>query len=182
MVTHSLHAAVGALIAETVKGLPECTIVGDPACGGNQNIPLFCDRKKANSTEYCDVDIIILKEKTARVIIEIEETKVTPVQIFGKFLASALSSYFIHPKWGSLEMGDSLLFIQILDASKLKQKGSKKMQWNRMQQSIRTIIPIKGSRISDYSLFQGTTEDFTTNIKESKDLVASIRSFLADQH
>lgn len=181
LVRHPLHVAVGTLVADA--DLSECAVVRDLACGGNQSIPLFCDRKKSNSTEYCDVDIIILKEKTARVIIEIEEANVTPVQVCGKFLASALSSYFIHQKWGSLEMGDPVLFIQILDASKLKpDRTSKMVQWNRVEQSIRDIIPIKGSRIHDYRLFQGTIEDFTANSEKSKAVVGKIQSFLAGQY
>jgi hypothetical protein len=180
-VTHPLHIAVGTRIAEA--DLSDCAVVRDPACGGSQNIPLFCDSKKSNSTEYCDVDIIILKDKRARVIIEIEEANVTPVQVCGKFLASALSSYFIHQKWGSLEMGDSVLFIQTLDASKLRlDRTSKMVQWNRVEQSIRGIIPIKGSRICDYRLFQGTIEDFTANSERSKALVGKIQSFLAGQY
>jgi hypothetical protein len=53
LVTHPLHVAVGTLIADAA--LPECAVVRDPACGGNQSIPLFCDRKKSKEprTEAC---------------------------------------------------------------------------------------------------------------------------------
>ena len=106
-----LHKVIGDIIQDSE--FPSCTVLKDPACGGNQNIPLFCIDKKSNRTEYCNVDSLILKDNKIRVIIEIEEADVTPMQIFGKFLASALSSYFIHgtQKDKHIGMGDSVSFI-----------------------------------------------------------------------
>jgi len=122
-----LRKAVGVAIADAK--LPSCVVIRDPACGGDQNIPLFCCREKSSKTEYCDVDLLIMKDNNVRVIVEIEEANVTPIYICGKLLASALSSHFIHEKWGApVEMGDSVLFIQVLDTSKLRLDKSSKMK------------------------------------------------------
>lgn len=85
---HPLHKAIGKIIDE--KSLPGCKILKDPACGGKQKFPLFSSKRKSRETEYCDVDILILKSNKIRVIIEIEEANVKPTQICGKLLTSAL--------------------------------------------------------------------------------------------
>ncbi len=174
---HELHKAVGVAIAKA--DLPGCTVVRDPACGGDQNIPLFCCREKSGKTQYCDVDLLILKDNKVRVIVEIEEANVTPIQICGKFLASALSSHFIHDRWDTpVEMADLVLFIQVLDTSKLKlDKTSKMMQWTRLEQSIRSILPVKDSRICCYRLFQGVAKEFAPGNEKTKALLTCIQRF-----
>ena len=67
---HPLHKMIGDIIQE--GELPNCDVIKDPACGGKQNIPLFCIDRKSNKTEYCNVDLLILKDNRIRVIIEIE--------------------------------------------------------------------------------------------------------------
>lgn len=85
---------------------------------------LFCSQDKSTKTKYCDVDMLILKDNKIRVIIEIEEANVKPTQICGKFLVSALSSYYIHRtgNYIPINKNDSVSFIQIVDISKLKKK------------------------------------------------------------
>lgn len=93
------------------------------------------------------------------------------MQICGKFLTSALASYFIHESENNkcIGMGDSVLFIQILDTSKLKNKTSKTRQWDNIEKSIQNIIPAKGSKIDRYKLFYGNDPDF--NVKALKDYI-----------
>ena len=164
---HPLHKVIGDMIQDSE--LQDCAVIKDPACGGNQNIPLFCSVEKSNETEYCNVDLLILKDNKIRVIVEIEEADVAPTQIFGKFLASALSFYFIHGtrKNVPVGMGDSVSFIQILDVSRLIQdKTAKFGQWKRMEKSIRNIVPVRNSKISDYKIFFGNTNDFAQEDKK----------------
>lgn len=145
---HPLHKVIGDMIQES--DFPNCTVIKDPACGGNQNIPLFCSPAKSNQTEYCNVDLLILKDNKIRVIVEIEEADITPTKIFGKFLTSALSSYFIHRTQNDvpIRMGDSVSFIQILDASKLKEDRTAKFnQWEYIENSIRDIVPAKIAKL-----------------------------------
>ena len=175
---HPLHKLIGDMIRESE--FPNYTIIRDRACGGNQNIPLFCSPVKSNQTEYCNVDLLILKYNKIRVIIEIEETDITPSQICGKFLTSALSSYFIHSTRNDVPigMGDSVSFIQILNTSELKgDKTAKFNQWKNIQDSIKEIVPIKNSKIDDYKLFFGDTSSFTEEDKR-KEIIDYIRKAL----
>ena len=176
---HPLHRIVGECVDS--KEFPNCKIIKDPACGGRQNIPLFCSEKKSNATEYCNVDLLILKDNKIRVIIEIEEANVKPTQICGKFLTSALSSYFIHESEnsGPISMDDSVLFIQILDTSKLKEdKTSKIEQWENIQKSIENIIPVEDSKIDNYKLIYGNISEFKANGKKGIELINCIEGVL----
>lgn len=176
---HELHSTIGKTIDEA--RVPECKVIRDRACGGDQNIPLFCCAEKSRETEYCDVDLLVVRDNKVRVIVEIEESDVTPIQICGKLFASALSSHFIHDKWGAVEMSDSVFFIQVLDTSRLKlNETSKTEQWKRLEQSIRSVLPVKHSRICCYRMFQGNAKDFATNGEQGKALLSSIQAFLAN--
>ena len=157
---HPLHKSVGKCIDS--HKFPNCKIIKDRACGGKQNIPLFCSKRKSNETEYCNVDLLILKDNEIRVIIEIEEANTTPIQICGKFFTSALSSYFIHESENNIpiKMGDSVSFIQILDKSQLKVPSAKPEQGENLEKSITKILPIQGSKIRKYKLLYGNTPDF----------------------
>jgi hypothetical protein len=48
--------------------------------------------------EFRSVDLLILCNRKIRVIVEIEEADLTPTQIAGKFLTSALASHFNHDR------------------------------------------------------------------------------------
>ncbi|RJS72879.1 hypothetical protein CW714_04015 [Methanophagales archaeon] len=174
---HPLHKIVGECINSNV--FPNCKIIKDPACGGQQNVPLFCSRDRSNETEYCNVDLLIIKDNKIRVIIEIEETEVKPTQICGKFLTSALSSYYIHDSENNTPIGmsGSVLFIQILDTSQLKEKTSKIKQWGNLEKSIKNLLPI--GKIRKYKLLYGTIPDFK-NRKGNKcaELIACIKEAL----
>ena len=172
---HPLHKIIGDFINDGT--LPNCKIIKDTACGGNQNIPLFCSKERSNQTEYCNVDLLILKDNKIRVIVEIEEANIKPTQICGKFLTSALSAYFIHDSYGVIETDESVSFIQILDTSKLKKdKTSKIEQWKNMEKSIKNIIPIKGSKINKYKLFFEDASDFRGN--KRNEIIDYIREVL----
>ena len=100
--------------------------------------------------------MLILKNDKIKVIVEIEEANIKPTQICGKFLASALSLYFIHrrKKDKPIGMDDSVFFIQIVDTSKLKKDMTSKIQqFKYIEESIQKILPIKNSRIDKYKLF-----------------------------
>jgi len=176
---HPLHKIVGECIGS--QKFPNCKIIKDRACGGKQNIPLFCSKGKSNKTEYCDVDLLILKDDKIRVIIEIEETDIKPTQICGKFLTSALSRYFIHEYKNNVPIGmsDSVFFIQILNTSRLKEGTVKPDQWINLEKSIMNILPIKGSKIRKYKLLYGDVSDFEGgNANKCADLITYIKEAL----
>jgi len=122
---HPLHKAVAECIDR--HNLPECKIVKDLACGGQQYVPLFCSKEKSSKTEYCNVDL-----------------------------------YFIHESEvdAPIGMSDSVLFIQILNRSRLKPATAKPDQGENLQESIRKILPIKGSKITEYRLLYASLSDF----------------------
>jgi len=152
---HPLHKA----IADKLRSIfPPHSLIKDEACGGDQRIPLFYDEEKSRATEYCNVDMLVLKDNRVRAIIEIEESNVKPTQICGKFLTSALARYYIHENKENkpVEMYDYVAFIQIVDSSKLKKNSAKRKQWRALERSIQNMLPLRNSRITSYILI---TED-----------------------
>lgn len=169
---HSLHRTIGDIVSNTFSGYE---VVKDPACGGDQLVSLFCSDLKSRGTRYADVDMIILKDGKVKVIIEIEESDIKPVQVCGKFLVSALSKYFIHERYGVAEIGDSVLFLQILDSSKLKiDRTSKLEQFRNIEKSIQSIIPVKDSRIDNYKLLFGDIDEFERDKGIRNELISCI--------
>ncbi len=171
---HPLHYVVGNLFENSLSS--SYKLVKDAACGGNQNIPLFCSKEKSNATEYCNVDLLVIKDGKIRIIVEIEKSDVGPNQVCGKFLTSALVQYYIHESENDIpiEMHDSVIFIHILDTSKLKEdKTSKFKQWENLEKSIKGILPVKGSRIRKYRIFYGDKSYFEKN--RSNELVSYIK-------
>ena len=116
MEEHPLHKYIGNLVDSEISGLRDVEVIKDDACGGTQHIPLFCNDIKSNATKYCNVDLLILKNKKVKVIVEIEEANIKPTQICGKFLTSALSAFYIHESENNepIGMDDSVLFVQFL--------------------------------------------------------------------
>jgi len=150
---HEVHLLVGYLIE---KGLGErAQLVRDQACGGKQQIPLFCSEEKSNKTKYCNVDLLVIQDGKIRVIVEIEESDVKPTQICGKFLTSALARYYIHETECNVPIGmhDSVTFIQVVNTSGLECVSAKPYQWKNLESSIGNILPLKDSNIKEYRLF-----------------------------
>lgn len=167
MLNHPLHAAIGNFINGI--NLPEkCQLIRAPECRGNQNLPLFCTRDKINDTVYCNADAILVKSEKIRFILEIEESGINPTKVCGKFLTSALSKYFIHNVFNDkrIPIDKNATFVQIMDSSKLPERTSIIKKGEYLEHSIRDILPVKGSKITNYRLFffKGD-EDF---LKESK--------------
>ena len=186
MLSHPLHEEIGTLISE--QRFSGCEIKRDPACTrkheciGKQHISLFCvedPAKKSRKTKYCDVDLLIAKDRQVKVIVEIEESNVRPTQGFGKFLASASSTHYIHGT-EIYQMADEVLFIQILDNSKLiKGKTSKEAQWLNIEKSIKEIVTTMGGKIkiADYKLFFGNAAKFRAG-ESGNGLLGYIDNFL----
>ena len=149
---HTLHKEIGSLLQSKIS--ENCELILDQACGGNQQIPLFSSSEKSSSTELCKVDILILKQEQISVIIEIEESGINPTKVCGKFLTSALASYYIHATKPnrSISMANSVLFVQIVDLGSLPEKSEKRKQFINIEESIRKILPIPGSHIDKYNL------------------------------
>jgi hypothetical protein len=115
----SLHKAVGDLLEKFANKNNLKTRL-DPACGGEQYVPLFMADEAHLETRLCCVDAMLLKNGKVAAVIEIEESDIKPTQICGKYLTAAMSKKYIHEN-ESLALKD-VCFIQILDISSLKKK------------------------------------------------------------
>jgi hypothetical protein len=156
---HPLHKKIGeALKADPPEG---CKVVRGKDCGVKQELRLYVDDPKPDpdAKRYCQVDILILKEKSVRGIIEIEESGFEPIKIFGKFFASAFSTFFHNESHGyvRIPMSDCTFFLQVVDSSKLE-GGSKREQFWNVRQSITSVIKRLGSKITTYEI---TAVDWT---------------------
>lgn len=85
--TNQLHLRIGEILEKTLGNKKGIVLLRDAACGGNQHIPLFCTSARSRETEYCNVDLMILKNNKIKVILEIEESNVKPTQVCGKLRA-----------------------------------------------------------------------------------------------
>ncbi len=164
----SLHEVIGDLVEEISS--TQCTVFRSPECGGEHTIPLHCLVEGTSETEYCMVDIAIVKNGEVRVIIEIEESNVRPVQIFGKFLASAMSSYFIHGERAIIfPIADSVLFVQILNTSELNLEETSKLgQWDLVKGSVNETLRSIDTKVAEYVLMSGDIADFKSGEERAR--------------
>lgn len=170
---HLLHLAIGNCLTSDL--FPDCEIIKDGACGGNHNVPLFRGDSKSFEAQNCNVDLMFVKENEIRIIMEIEEANIKPVQICGKFFASALSSHHIYTD-EPVGMSQSVLFIQVVDTKQLKEGTFKFKQWDSLKESIRSILPV--GNIKEYELIYGEISDFEEKEEPYQELVNSIRKGL----
>jgi hypothetical protein len=157
-----IHKKIGRAFQEFVSQYSNLTLLRDPACEGKQHIPLVCNPIKSREAEFCNVDMMVLKNDKIKLIVEIEESNVKPTQVCGKLLTSALAKYYIHNSKNNrpIEMDESVTFLQILDTSKLvKEKTKKTMQWRQLESSINSVLPLKNSRIATYKIL--TTDELS---------------------
>lgn len=155
---HPLHEVISDLVSEVIPA--HCTLVKDPACRGDQCIPLFCSDKRSMATEFCNVDLLVLHSNRIRLIVEIEESNVKPTQIAGKFLTAALASHFIHDRHGvsAIPKDMRVVFFQFVDTAKLPAGSLKRGQWRNIERSIQSILPL--GDIQEYRLFFGDSREF----------------------
>jgi hypothetical protein len=141
---HGFHKDIGSIFQiyfENKKN--EYKVILDHACdtNPNQNIPLFLEYEKSNSTEITNVDILITKNDKVVLICEIEASNVKPNHIFGKFLSVALSKYWSFNKNLPKELGNDINFIQVLSSKNLNEEKSKKFeQWKNIHNKINSEI------------------------------------------
>jgi len=127
MPNHPFHKINGDIFTNENFPFEGMRILKDAACGGDHALPLFCSDVSSYATRYACVDLMIIKNQKIKVIMEIEESNVKPLHLFGKYLASAMAEYYIysHEKIG---MDKPVVFIQILDNSKQKSKSARNEQ------------------------------------------------------
>jgi len=186
MADHEFHLAIGELIKPNdiePKDFPKSTpliILKDKACDkGGHTIPLYSSSASVETPiELCNVDMLIEVGGKAKVIVEIEESNVTPVHIFGKFFVTALSSEYGDNEGNRKPFSPPVLFIQILKAVD-KPKSLKPSQWDRIADSIRSILisPLHEKKW-EYQLFQGSKAEFVGDGSKGKLITSTIKEHL----
>ncbi len=153
-ITHPLHLAIGEFLQST--RLPDdCRLIRAPECGGTHNLPLFSHEEKSNESEYCNVDALVVRNSAICFLLEIEESGLNPVKICGKFLASALSSHFVHDVLNNVAsaIGPNAVFVQVIDTTRLNPRTKKLRQGKLLESSITKILPVGSSGIRTYRLY-----------------------------
>ena len=174
-----LHMEVARFLRQS--GLPaDCHLLFSRPCGGHQNLPLLCSPQTGNPVECFNPDILFVKNGLLKLILDIEDIAISPAQICGNFLASALSTHFVHDVLNnsSTAMDKEVMFIQILDASELQDGTATLCQFEAIEQLIQGIIPLRGSAVTEYRLYwlQGAAElrDNSARKTDLRDTILSI--------
>ena len=149
MLSHRFHEAIGRLINK--EKYQDCEIWMDRACDPRNGHKIYLYK---DNIRYSDVDILIVKKKGPGIIIEIEESNVKPINLFGKFFAAAFSDHYQTKDTESRLLGYPMLFIQVV-LSELKTKSKKSEQWYSIEKIIQdTTVKSVSKRIKEYSFFQ----------------------------
>jgi hypothetical protein len=182
MPTHPFHRIIGKLIKTEFSNKRyverNVKVHFDEACGQKgERISLFNHEKKY-PFRYCNVDILVFIKNKPKIIIEVEESYVTPGRLFGKFFASGLSdSYQVGDMKEPFRLKNKLLFVQVLDSSKLKEEWKNYDQRGYIEDQIRVFLP-RGN-IAEYVLLQGEKKSFRAGGSGAKSLKRNIIKFLA---
>jgi hypothetical protein len=188
MNTHPLHVAILELLNKSINCGKDIKIYPDSSCLKKKNknkmhVSLFLGNLKKRTYHFCDVDLLITHNDKIKIIIEIEESGRQPVKIFGKVFTSAMATHFIHHKIApdGITKHDKVLFIQVIDSSKLKENGYRKKQWEEIRKLLENIVNNKSLKdITQYEMFIGKGSEFKSDSKSElgNKLTACVKKFL----
>jgi hypothetical protein len=181
MTSHPFHRTIGKLVKNKFQYRRNRKVYFDEACDKDegQRISLH-NKSKGNHFRYCNVDILVAIDGKPKIIIEIEESYVTPGRVFGKIIASALSdSYQVKGLPKPCRLDGSILFIQVLDSSKLKEDSKKQGEWKHIEKQTRAILrKIPSCNITRYEIIWGSKKMFQAGKNGAKKLNRIINTFL----
>jgi hypothetical protein len=145
---HPLHEKVGCLLNELKSG--NMDVVLDVACDicdgeSKQQIPLFTGDVKNRENNLCKVDAMIVKDGSCKVVVEIEESDYHPTTICGKYLTTALSTYYLRGS-EKVELKE-VFFLQIIDA-----KGFTDVKKEQLKSIAKSINDNKCGCVKQYEL------------------------------
>ena len=173
---HELHLAVGRLLTSLAEA--GSTVVLDVDCGGDQHVPLFCTDMKGRGNQYCKVDALVFSTRGVQVVLEIEESNLRPTQVCGKLLTTALAESYSHRNHGRIPMCGSVLFVQVLDSSRLKPNSAKLQQWGNLTRSLKRQLPLRRGSVTRYYSIQTSARALTQGSADASQLLDVIRSHL----
>jgi hypothetical protein len=130
---HPLHAKIGCLLLKYFKS-GSMDVILDEACDNSkseskQQIPLFAGDVKNRKSMLCKVDAMIVKDRSCKAVIEIEESGFHPTKICGKYLTTALSSsHYLRNDEPVKLMEGEVFFLQIVDAHKFTEDKKEQLR------------------------------------------------------
>jgi hypothetical protein len=127
-----LHKKIGCLLREKFQS-GNTDVILDEACdnreSGKQQISLFAGDVKSRKSNLCKVDAMIVEGDSCKAVIEIEESNLDPTTVCGKYLTTALSSYYLRKGEREIELKESgVFFLQVMDARELTEDKKEKLQ------------------------------------------------------
>lgn len=166
-----LHKLIGGIIQDVEA--PNSQLILDPLCGGTHMIQLFFTDEASFATRACCVDAAIIVDGRVKVIVEVEETGLRPVQLCGKVFVCLLASHFIH-RGTRYPLAESVGFIQVI---RLHNEIHKLSQCRQLRQSIRDILARVNGRVTTYEIFHWHESEFESE-KDRQELVTEIAGLL----
>ena len=155
---HPLHQIVGEALTTKLGNQPDTVVLLDRACGGTENVQLFCSEPLTFASRLCKVDAAIAHCGEVKVVIEIEESNIAPVQLGGKVFAPSLCRV-CKGRSGVFPVGADLLFVQIIDVAKLPGNSAKLDQCRKLLQIVPSGLSNAERRLR-YAIHYGTVEMF----------------------
>lgn len=154
---HDLHIRSARIMKACLQSFPNCEVLLDSRdCGGDHLIEMFCDDRKTNASQICEVDAVIVVNGQVKVIIEIDGDD-KPRHLCGKL---DITTYATLASYGcdDYSMADSISFIQIL-AAVTKSSSSKSEQRRNIQNVFqKRLAECSFGRIRHYQILEGTDE------------------------
>ena len=126
------------------------------------------------ATQLISADAAIRIKNEIKIVLEIDESKIDPVQFFGKAFTTAGCTFYNGMR-GRYPLSDKLLFIQVLiqrntDRSKEEQCRNIERVMNEM---------CEGTRIAKYVFHWGSAEAYRDEPSHARDLLDEIHAFVA---
>jgi len=168
MKNHELHKAVGNAFKAIIQPLSEFKLELDEACDDSiatkKHLPFFLSINAHNDTEITNVDIMLVKDNSVKLICEIEESDISPNRTYGKVFSAATAIMCRLKNKTRFDVDKNGIFVQVLSSKSLIKKDSKKVnQGKNIEKAINAILKSNCSWIKEYHLFYGEVNDFDFN-------------------
>jgi hypothetical protein len=155
---HPLHQIIGDALTVKFGDQLDTVVLLDRACGGIEHVQLFCSEPLTCASRLCKVDAAIAHCGEVKVVIEIEESNITPVQLGGKVFAPSLCR-LCKGRSGVFPVGADLLFVQIIDVERLPGNSTKLDQCRMLLQIVPSGLSTTERRLR-YAIHYGSVEMF----------------------
>jgi hypothetical protein len=165
---HELHIALGNAFKDILELKKDYKVELDEACETDpdkkKHLPFFLSDVAHNDTEITNVDLMVVKDKTVKVICEIEESDITPIRTYGKVFTTATTLMCQLNDKTRYKLDKNGIFIQVLSSEKLKDYSKKEKQGENIENAINNLLKSSCSWVKEYHLIYGKIDDFEDTI------------------